>query len=354
MSREKPDVIQQGGRWLRVGILVLTTVGPAFNTLLEWLRRRSQEVNRRTSDLQLTASDAGNAALQQLGDFTQESRQFMAERADYLQRQARQLNAQAAQLRGALRREKKQRIELNKTVEQLRRAGVDWSQDLLARGESLKDDLLARGGKISSDLFERAGEVSGDLGSRGSDVSSALLERGGKLRHDLMARGSQLTEVLARRGSETGLDLADRSEQLLQPVARKRRTSFWTIIGFSAGLLTAATATYLLIRRNLLQQEEAEQGQQIELPQDQALDEAITARPAGAIRHIDGNGNSVATLQAVNAGQRVEAPADAAYMGVVSTKLYYPVTADVAAKDVVFFVTEEEAKSEGFTRAATE
>jgi nucleotide-binding universal stress UspA family protein len=349
VKREETGFAQQASRWARVGVLTLTTLGPAFSTLLAWLRQRSQSVSERSDELEDAAHDARAAASQQLDEFTYASRQKVVEQAEYLQKQARQLNAQAKQLRTTLRREQRQRRKLNKTLKQLRQAGIDWSQELLKRGENLRGDLVVQGGKISSDLLERSGEVSRDWAERGSKISHDLAERGSKLTQDLSERGSQLTQGLVKRGTEVSQDLAGRSKQQVQPKP-KRNSPFWAIFGFTAGLVAAAVVTYLFIRRRMLQRE-IDQSQQIELPQDQLFDGMVSPRPTGTILHIDSNGSSVATVQAVNLEQNVAAPADAAFVGVVSTKQYYPISVPVEAKDVVYFISEEEATSEGFSAA---
>lgn len=340
MKREETGFTQQASRWLRVGALTLTTLGPAVNTLLAWMRQRSQSVSERSDDLQDTAHDARAAAFQQLSDFTYASRQRVAEQANYLQRQAQQLSAQAKHLRGSLRKEQRQRRKLNKTLKQLREAGLDWSQELLKRGENLTEELVAQGGKISSDLLER-----------GSEVSHDLAERGGKITQDVAERGGQLTQVLVKRGSKAGQDLAEHGSQLLHPrAARKRNNTFWMIFGFSTGLVIAVTATYLFLRRRM-QRDEREQNQQIELASDASGIGKVTERPAGTIRQFDSNSGSVATLQTVDIEHKVAAPADAAFVGVMSTKLYYPVATAVEAKDLIYFTSEAEAESQGFTAA---
>lgn len=340
MKREETGFTQQASRWLRVGALTLTTIGPAVNTLLAWMRQRSQSVSERSDDLQDTAHDARVAAFQQLDDFTQASRQRVAAQANYLQRQAQQLSAQAKHLRGSLRKEQRQRRKLNKTLKQLRGAGLDWSQELLKRGENLTEDLVAQGGKISSDLLER-----------GSEVSHDLAERGGKITQDVAERGGQLTQVLVKRGSAIGQDLAERSGQLLHPTdERKRNNTFWTIFGFSTGLVVAVTVTYLFLRQRILR-DEREQNQQIELASDASRKGKATERPAGTILHLDSNSGSVATLQTVDVEHKVAAPADAAFVGVMSTKQYYPVATAVEAKDLIYFTSETEAKSQGFSAA---
>lgn len=340
MKREETGFTQQASRWLRVGALTLTTIGPAVNTLLAWMRQRSQSVSERSDDLQDAAHDARVAAFQQLDDFTQASRQRVVAQADYLQRQAQQLSAQAKYLRSSLRKEQRQRRKLNKTLKQLREAGLDWGQELLKRGENLTEDLVAQGGKISSDLLER-----------GSGVRHDLAERGGKITQDVAERGGQLTQVLVKRGSAIGQDLAERSGQLLHPTdARKRNNTFWTIFGFSTGLVVAVTVTYLFLRQRILR-DEREQNQQIELASDESRKGRATERPAGTILHLDSNSSSVATLQTVDVEHKVAAPADAAFVGVMSTKQYYPVATAVEAKDLIYFTSEAEAKSQGFSAA---
>jgi hypothetical protein len=340
VKREETGFTQQASRWLRVGALTLTTIGPAVNTLLAWMRQRSQSVSERSDDLQDAAHDARAAAFQQLNDFTQASRQRVVAQANYLQRQAQQLSAQAKYLRGSLRKEQRQRRKLNKTLKQLREAGFDWSQELLKRGENLTEDLVAQGGKISSDLLERGGEVSHDLA-----------ERGGQLTQVLVKRGSEVGQGLAKRSNAIGQDLAERSGQLLHPTdARKRNSTFWTIFGFSTGLVVAVTVTYLFLRQRILR-DEREQNQQIELASDASRKGKATARPAGTILHLDSNSSSVATLQTVDVEHKVVAPADAAFVGVMSTKQYYPVATAVEAKDLIYFTSEAEAKSQGFSAA---
>lgn len=340
MKREETGFTQQASRWLRVGALTLTTIGPAVNTLLAWMRQRSQAVSERSDDLQDAAHDARVAAFQQLDDFTQASRQRVAAQANYLQRQAQQLSAQAKYLRSSLRKEQRQRRKLNKTLKQLREAGLDWSQELLKRGENLTEDLVAQGGKISSDLAERGGKITQDVA-----------ERGGQLTQVLVKRGSEVGQGLAKRGSAIGQDLAERSGQLLHPTdARKRNNTLWTIFGFSTGLVVAVTVTYLFLRQRILR-DEREQNQQIELASDESRKGRATERPAGTILHLDSNSSSVATLQTVDVEHKVAAPADAAFVGVMSTKQYYPVTTAVEAKDLIYFTSEAEAKSQGFSAA---
>ena len=236
---------REGGRWLRVVLLALTVLGPLFNTIVERLRQRSQE-------LQNTALTTQTAARQRLDELAQASRQLAAEQSRQLQEQARQLQAQAAQLRAALNENAEQSL---KVAEQMRKVGEEWSREMLKRGEHLTEELSERGNK--------------------------LVKRGSQLTDELVERSNKITSGIAKRGSKVAQDLAERGEDLLEPV-RKRKGSFWAIFGFGVGLAAAIVASYLFVRQRMLKQM-TEEDQKIELPQDgyRATPEKETpARPA--------------------------------------------------------------------------
>lgn len=258
--------------------------------------------------LQTTQADVR----QRWNELAQESRQWVAEQVEQLNEQAQQLQAQSRQLRNALRREARQRRKL---LMQLRESSMDLGKDLLKRGNEITQNLRDFGGKTTSDLAERSGEL-----------TQGLTKRSGKV-----------TEELARRGG-----------RLLEPV-QKRDRRFWTVVGFGVGLAAAGVVTYQLVRRRMAQQV-TEQDEHIELPQNDSWNGSV-GRPAGEIRHIDQGGTSVATLEIVDV-ETVERPSDAVFVGVINTKLYYPVDTDIEPDDrVVYFTTEEEARTQGFTAA---
>jgi hypothetical protein len=294
-------------RWLDVALLTYTLAGPFVNILTKRLGQSGRTVQTTQEDVQTTQPDIR----QRLNELTLETRQWVAEQVQQLNEQARQLQAQSRQLRKATRRESKQRRKL---LAQLRESGVDLSKDMLERSEQLTEELVERGGKITQDLLERSGE---------------------------------LTQELAKRGGKITHDLAERGEHLLEPV-RKRDRNFWAIVGFGVGLVVAGVVTYRLVRQRVMQSE-MEQDEHIELPQSDSWNGA-QSRPAGEIRHIDEGGISVATLEIVDV-ETNERPDDAAFVGVVSTRLYYPVDTTFEPEDVVYFISEEEARAQGFIPA---
>jgi len=187
--------------------------------------------------------------------------------------------------------------------------------------------------------------LSKNLQKRGGDLTEGLVQSGGKITQNVLDFGGKTTQDLAERSGEFTQELAKRGQRLLEPV-RKRDRTFWSMVGFSVGLLAAGTITYQLVRRRMGQQV-TEQDEHIELPQSNSWD-GSGGRPAGEISYIDQGGTSVATLEIVDV-ETIEQPADAAFVGVNSTKLYYSVDTELEPKDLVYFTTEEEAKAQGFT-----
>jgi hypothetical protein len=309
-NEEQERGMQKSARMARIALLTLTTVGPIIKTIAGRMQQRAQAGRQaaleRGSELveagQETAQGAQVALERRLGEFTAASRQIASEQARQLQKQARQLQEQTKMLRRALRAEASQRKQLQKVTREAQRRGAAWSRELLSRGEELTSNLLAQGGKISQDVIER---------------------------------GSAVTH-----------DLAERGERLLRPVRKQNRT-FWTAVGFGIGLMAAATATYVLIRRRQAAVAD-EQDEQIELPAH-GVNGASQSRPVGEIRRVEGDGAAVATAQ------KVAAPAGAAFVGLKSTNRYYTLAdfneqfAQAEGDDLVYFASADEAREQGYT-----
>jgi hypothetical protein len=185
------------------------------------------------------------------------------------------------------------------------------------------------------------------LQNQGENLREGLMERGGKVAQNVLdLRGKSAQEPTEDREVFTQV-LAKQGQRLLEPIRRRDRT-FWSIVGFSVGLLAAGTITYQLVRRRVAQLE-IEQDEHIELPSSNSWN-GSGSRPIGEISYFDQGGNSVATIEIVDL-ETIEQPADAAFVGVESTKLYYPVDKELEPKDLVYFTNEEEAQAQGFTAA---
>lgn len=283
-------------RWLRAAMLTYTLAGPAIRT---WIKRRanegSQAVATAAQVLPEVAQSRQADLRERLEELTRESRQKAVEQAQNLRDQAEQFRKQARQLRKALRKEAKQRRKL---LAQMRESGVEWGQDMLKRGEHLTEELV---------------------------------ERGEEMTHDLAKRGRKL---------------AKQTEKLL-PASEQQRF-VWTAAGFGVGLVIAGAITYRLVRSRAFKQALLEEEQAIELPESEEW--TVATHPAGEIVHVDQNGTTVTTLESVTVAN-AERPENAAYVGVISTQSYYPANTELEPTDLVYFLTEEEARAQGFKAA---
>ena len=256
----------------------------------------------------------------QVREVVQESREWVEDQIEELGKQVKQLQKRS---RRQVKLLKKQSRKLRKSLRrETRKRRLYWTMFRV---------LLLNTGKY---LQNRGGNLKDDIAERGGKVTQSVVEFGGKTTHDLAERSGELTQVVAKQG-----------QRLLEPVRQRDRT-FWSILGFSVGLVAAGTITYQLIRRRASQQE-IEQDEHIELPPSNSWN-GSTGRPTGEISYLDQGGTSVATLEIIDI-ETIEQPADAAFVGVKSTKLYYPVDTELEQTDLVYFTSEEEAKAQGFS-----
>src|SRR5258708_27869546 len=153
MKTENQVEPKQARRRRNVALLTYMLAKPLVNALSERCRRGEQSVQK-------TAQTTHPDARQRLNELTLESRQWVAEQIQQLNEQARQLQLQSPQLGKAVRREANQRRKL---VDQVRKSGIDWRQDLLKRDGQLSGDLVQRGGKLTQDLLERSVQPAHDL-----------------------------------------------------------------------------------------------------------------------------------------------------------------------------------------------
>lgn len=396
-NTEKRNIVRNGSRWLRVGLLTFSMAGPVINTIMNQARKRTEALREQAGTWPDSARNIQAVTLQRLDDVSLTSRKRAAEQAKQLRKQAQQLQTQATQLRKALRDEAKQRQRIQKLQKQWQKSGNALSQEWLKRGEVLTGDIVAqtqglversskasqqlteRGSKATQELVKRGSQVTQDFLERGGKLSQDVIERGGKVSQELLERGGEVTQDWLKRGNETTQELLERGGKLSQNVVerggklvRERNSRFWTIVGFTTGLVAAGVVTYVVVRRRFARAIE-EFDEQIELPQNGHLNGNGTqsaSRPTGEVRHI----NSEATAIVIASGTKtehtgsvqnatqlareenansIEAPADAAFVGVVSTKLYYPAGTQLDANDLIYFNSADEAQADGFNAAPT-
>ncbi len=334
------------GRWLRIGILTVATLGPIVNTIIERMRERSlalrqlketpyaQELLKRGSDLTGTLTEQGS----KIG-------QVLAERGSGLSEQGSK-TAQAVLERGSVLAE-----QGSKTAQAvLERGSVlaeqssKTAQAVLERGSVLAE----QGSKTAQAVLERSNEVSRDLAKRGSQVSRDLVKRSGRVTKEVTQRGQKATQELAERGSKVTHEL------------KENRFVFWATFG--VGLLAAAAATYLFMQKRLQRQSDEEQLIPLEPSGTQnGFIKMQTSSEKPKTNSKTGTEAQAAQPAVAVAEQPVaqEYPAGTRFLGVVSSKRYYsaetpqtqlPHTED-GKLDVVYFSSEEEAKTQGFSAA---
>ena len=348
---------RETSRWVRVGALSISALSPFINILLARLRANVE---------------AEEAVIQLQKD----------ELEDVAQSAEREINLDWQERLQAVR------ATVNDLLFDMQESpyGQKFQQQ--------REDLKERGSQLSQAVAERGN----DLKERSSQLSQAVAERGSQLTQDLAERSSKLTQDLTERSGEISQELARRTRQARRELAGRDR-NFWILLGFGTGLVATAVITYLFIRRRL--QRAAEEQPPIQLSYDDTTTNATVGNPIngqlrGNIYSVGANGTkleaqttgtvttnnivtnaaSETTLPSLSTNEtpgtispvenaevaspateisRTTAPADAAFVGVSSTKQYYPAETPLdqlhngEAVDVVYFSSEDEARRQGFS-----
>jgi hypothetical protein len=196
-------------------------------------------------------------------------------------------------------------------------------------------------------LKERASNLTESMAER----SQALAEYRDDLTHELRKRGRRVKRTLQKQNRKL-------KNKLQRQFPQQQKRTFWIAAGFAFSLTLAGIIgyqilrriAYQLIRRRLEQRQEEEDA--LELPVDLRNEDVANAPPEEeAILELltsSQNGNVMNT-----------ASPDAAFVGITSTKLYYPIetpldklpTRGEFPGDTVYFASEQEASKEGFRPA---
>jgi hypothetical protein len=145
MSNDNKNTVRELARWLRIGTLTLTTLGPAIDVLITRLRERN-------------------------GKTSPETESAAAASADWPER--------LLVVGGAL----------SDLVAELKHN--PYAQDLRKRGEEIAEELVERGGKLSQTVVERGSEWSHDLAERGEQATRTLSRRSQQVRQELVERSN--------------------------------------------------------------------------------------------------------------------------------------------------------------------
>jgi len=332
------------GRWLRVGFLTFSVLGPAINTVLE--RRRGLKEGQRAG-----VNEAQTVVVVP----EQGSKPSLSESL----------------------------LELPYAQSLLRR-GEELANELRERGNRLSQNVAEHGGKVSHELIDRSGELTRDLIGRGGQASQEMLRQSEwavkelrrqsekaartmskeseKAARRLMKQSKKASKELTQRGEKITQELVRRSQGFTQELA-ERNGRAWTIVGFGIGLLSATAVAYVFISRRVQRDrgEEAEEHILIS-PTSPTSPTSLTSPVASNGYQNVKEGAPTAAAEERSAPAR---PTDAALVGVVSTRHYYPVETPLAQLreqarekgelvDIIYFSSEEEAKAQGFSAASEE
>jgi hypothetical protein len=332
-------------RLLHIGTVALTVLSPVINMLAARLANRLEQGGKRPEDLKVVdVADKPNVKKGVVAYGKQEEVVV-----------AEQPISDVLQGRGEV---------LVRELEDLVERGTKLSQSLVARGSEVTHDLVERGNNASQDLLRRSKEVREELGKRGK-----------KLNKDLNRRSQKVAKELNKRSQKVAKELNKRSQQATRQISERSGT-FWVIAGFAVGLSAAGITAYLLIRQRVRQQQQLEAEQSYPVSQNgylnihtSSVQAKDTISPAGPIVHqptasvlVEENVPAVAVVDQENRMPAAQsAPSNAAFIGVVGTRHYYPVSTPLeqlavsgtGKNDVIYFTTEEEAQAQGYVSDAS-
>ncbi len=396
------------GRWLRVGVLTLTTFGPIINSIASQVRQRAEiareEARKRggavTSEGQerLQAVSASLAdALVELKDHPY-SQEIMRRGGDL----SGALTERSGKLSRVLADQGSDLLERgSKATQVLAERGNDVVGDLAERGSKATQVLAERGGKVSKDVAKRSEHLSKEVAKRSKRLSKEVAKRSEKLAEevskDVAKRSEQLSKEVAKRSEKLAEEVAKRSEQLAEEVSKRSRVAteqvsqrkglFWSIFGFSLGLSATLVGVIWLIRRRI--QEQSLESQSFQITQNGHLNGAVKQPAAAAVGVSASKLTPQASVQAPESAtpsptlqqapviaQAVKTeekaaedaqpdvavaqqPLDAKFVGLVGSKLYYPIETPMEQLphtegeplDVVYFDNEDDAQAQGFSAA---
>ncbi|GCE18992.1 hypothetical protein [Dictyobacter kobayashii] len=250
------------------------------------------------------------------------------------------------------------------------------------RNADRKEKVAAFASDVQSDMQERLQLIGSSLADvledlRDRSVNQDLWKRANGLTEDFIERSNKFSRELAERGGDFSQELAKRSRKAQQNIAEQDR-SFWIALGFGCGLTAAGIVTFVLVRKRLRHAEEDDESpiqlsydsnrSAIHISQPQGEIHAIRTRdrypeshPFGEVITVADHDGPVSTRSAEELADGAQStPTDATFVGLASTKQYYPVEtpldqladADGKPVDVIYFSSEKEAQAQGFTAAS--
>lgn len=404
MSNDNKKIFRETSRWLRVGFLTISVLGPVIDTLASRLRKRSVALRDETAK-------RGNTAYQQSQERLAATGAALADTVGNLRDNAyrQELLKRGSNLTENLvgRSNKLSQVAIER--------GGKVGRDLADRGNKATQVAIEQGNDVLQDLTQRSEKASRELAKRTERVSRDITKRGKKVSKEVSKRSQKAARELQKRGRAAQRELANRTEELTRP-RQPQNNPVFLAFGFGVGLIAAGIAVYILIKGRIDRYTQA--NQQMHVVQNSSLNgtglsknstgieprsasqpsltlvnpytESTSAEPVVGpnvttepeieesatekmpVISIQGTVNALSTSEEENA--RPEAgmenpaseiqsantiPIDAIFLGVVSTKTYYPIetpldtlpSTEAEPLEVIYFVTVDEAQAQGYTEA---
>jgi len=222
---------------------------------------------------------------------------------------------------------------LRKQKRQLGYNASDWRDDtthmLRRQGQHVMQNMADWKDEAAYQLHRQKQQLARNIADRREDAMHSVSKQRRNMGRNMLERREDMTYQLRKQGRSLGRNLDE------------RKGGIWPLLGFLFGVLLAGGITYWFIKNSTRQHEITEE-EQIELQEREMLNGA-SSRPGGEIRYTSQGGTAVAT--------RTSATPINKFVGVLSTRQYYPIERKPQVHDLVFFETEDDARAEGFTEA---
>ncbi|HEY0755005.1 MAG TPA: hypothetical protein VGD98_13690 [Ktedonobacteraceae bacterium] len=227
--------------------------------------------------------------------------------------------------------------QLRKQKQTLLQNVTDWSDEtghrLRKGGRNLGHNLAERKDDAVRQVYRQKRDLGRTLADSREDATRQLRRQGRKLGRNL----SEKREDAMRQMQKQRAALSER----LRPAPRP--TTFWSVLGFIAGLLLAGGVTYWLVQR-LMNRSTPRQEASLNLNGHEPL-KNVNHYPEDEPGSITQGRIAVINRPATSAGPLTR------FVGVQSTLRYYPVGLNPDAPDLVFFEKEADARAQGFSAA---
>jgi hypothetical protein len=324
-SKEQGQIIlQRGGEQLRSG----QQKAVAYGTNL------TQGMSQTTQNLTNWGEDASDRLLRQGQQVGQNASAWGDDAVHNLRKQGRQLAQNTSDLGDeAFYYLRKQKRELSQNM-------ADWGDEMAHRlrkqGRSLVRNLASRKEEAAHQLQLQKRDLGRSFAERKEGTTRQFRRQGRELSRNLSEKRKSAAQQLRKQRDA----LSERGEQLL---GQTGQSTFWSILGFVCGLLIAGGVTYWLLNRSVRNRRSQEE-EGIELPVNEALNN-VSQSSTGRTHTPAQGGSALATKPVTSAEPTTR------FVGVLSSREYYPIERKPKARDLVYFENEEEAQAEGFVAA---